>query len=113
MNVTRVVVNDMISQPPGQMINISSINGRKAASKGSGYSASKFGVVGFSESLRREVSEQGVRVTVLLPSAVDTEMLNSVDVGDKRLLEPTDIADIIDYIGHCLAEHLLSRGSAI
>jgi NADP-dependent 3-hydroxy acid dehydrogenase YdfG len=58
----------------GHIVNVSSIAGRVANPGASGYAATKFGVVGFSESLRREVYADKVRVTVIEPGLVRTEL---------------------------------------
>ena len=58
----------------GHIVNVSSVAGRVANPGASGYAATKFGVVGFSESLRREVYADKVRVTVIEPGLVRTEL---------------------------------------
>ncbi|MER9184713.1 SDR family NAD(P)-dependent oxidoreductase [Mesorhizobium sp. M0159] len=58
----------------GHIVNVSSVAGRLANPGASGYAATKFGVVGFSESLRREVYADKVRVTVIEPGLVRTEL---------------------------------------
>ncbi|TIU24657.1 MAG: SDR family NAD(P)-dependent oxidoreductase, partial [Mesorhizobium sp.] len=58
----------------GHIVNVSSVAGRVANPGASGYSATKFGVVAFSESLRREVYADKVRVTVIEPGLVRTEL---------------------------------------
>lgn len=58
----------------GHIVNVSSVAGRVANPGASGYAATKFGVVGFSESLRREVYSDKVRVTVIEPGLVRTEL---------------------------------------
>ena len=90
------------------MVNISSVAGR-IARQGSGvYNATKFGVVAFSESLRQEVTARHVRVSLIEPGAVDTELAshNRPEVleqigrrfADIERLEVDDIADAISYI---------------
>jgi len=90
------------------MVNISSVAGR-IARQGSGvYNATKFGVVAFSESLRQEVTARHVRVSLIEPGAVDTELAshNRPEVleqigrrfADIERLEADDIADAISYI---------------
>jgi len=90
------------------MVNISSVAGR-IARQGSGvYNATKFGVVAFSESLRQEVTARHVRVSLIEPGAVDTELSshNRPEVleqigrrfADIERLEADDIADAISYI---------------
>jgi NADP-dependent 3-hydroxy acid dehydrogenase YdfG len=58
----------------GHIVNVSSVAGSVANPGASGYAATKFGVVGFSESLRREVYADKVRVTVIEPGLVRTEL---------------------------------------
>lgn len=90
------------------MVNISSVAGR-IARQGSGvYNATKFGVVAFSESLRQEVTARHVRVSLIEPGAVDTELAshNRPEVleqigrrfADIERLEADDIADAISYV---------------
>jgi len=90
------------------IVNISSVAGR-IARQGSGvYNATKFGVVAFSESLRQEVTARHVRVSLIEPGAVDTELAshNRPEVleqigrrfADIERLEADDIADAISYI---------------
>jgi NADP-dependent 3-hydroxy acid dehydrogenase YdfG len=90
------------------MINISSVAGR-VARKGSGvYNLTKWGVGAFSESLRQELSERHVRVSLVEPGAVATEltdhMREEVREATKQrfagmeLLEAEDIADAIAYV---------------
>src|SRR5450759_420037 len=81
----------------------------RIARQGSGvYNATKFGVVAFSESLRQEVTARHVRVSLIEPGAVDTELAshNRPEVleqigrrfADIERLEADDIADAISYI---------------
>jgi NADP-dependent 3-hydroxy acid dehydrogenase YdfG len=90
------------------LVNISSVAGR-IARKGSGvYNATKFGVGAFSESLRQEVSGRQVRISLVEPGAVATELQshNREEIQAmlaKRfegfeLLQATDIADAISYV---------------
>lgn len=92
----------------GHIVNVSSVAGRVANPGASGYAATKFGVVGFSESLRREVYADKVRVTVIEPGLVRTELgdhitnANSKAGLDQRLatmeaLTAEDIAASILY----------------
>src|SRR5262249_13362838 len=62
----------------GDIVNISSMAGRVAFPTGAVYSATKFGVVGFSETLRRENVAAKIRVTLIEPGAVATELVDHV-----------------------------------
>lgn len=69
----------------GTVLQTSSTSGRMSSAGGGVYSATKFGVNAFSESLRKEVTERGVRVVVIEPGFVDTEL--SSHITDPRMRE--------------------------
>ena len=66
------------------LVNISSVAGRLARSGSGVYNLTKHGVGAFSESLRQEVTERHVRVSVVEPGAVDTELPDHIRDGDPR-----------------------------
>ncbi len=68
----RAVLPAMMKQGSGQIINVSSTSGRKGYAYDSAYCASKFAVIGLSESLAEEVRPHGIRVQMLLPGVIDT-----------------------------------------
>ena len=87
MNVTRAVLPVMRKQRRGRVFNISSMAGYKGGNRYSIYAASKFAVVGFSESLSEELAEFGIRVTVVEPGYFRTDFLDSSSVhhGSKPI----------------------------
>jgi NADP-dependent 3-hydroxy acid dehydrogenase YdfG len=90
------------------LVNVSSIAGRVASAGGGVYAATKFGVVAFSESLRQEVTKRHVRVAVVEPGTVTTEIFSDLREAVREQVlqrfsgfEPLaaeDIADVIAYI---------------
>ena len=70
----REVVQPMIDSGWGRVINISSISGKHAEIHGAAYSASKFGMIGLTQSLALETASKGVTVNALCPGWVDTDM---------------------------------------
>ena len=75
----------------GHVVNISSLLGYTGAKGVSAYSATKFGVLGFSESLRAEMAEYGIGVSVICPGMVRTNIINAgvlesnePDIEEKR-----------------------------
>jgi NAD(P)-dependent dehydrogenase (short-subunit alcohol dehydrogenase family) len=76
MNVTRVVLPLMRAQRSGRIFNVASMGGYRGGSLGSAYAASKFAVVGFTESLAAEVAEFGIRATVVAPGYFRTDFLD-------------------------------------
>ncbi|RYJ45781.1 3-ketoacyl-ACP reductase [Flavobacterium beibuense] len=95
---TRAVLPGMIEQQSGDIINISSTAGLKGAPITSAYSASKFAVMGLTESLMQEVRKHNIRVTALTPSTVATDMainLNLTDGNPEKVMQAEDIAELI------------------
>ncbi len=77
------------------IVNILSIAGRVAFPKCSAYCASKFGALGFTRVLAKELRPKGIRVTAILPGATSTRMADEFDfpVDRKKLLQPEDVAE--------------------
>lgn len=96
--VTRTVLPQLIEKNAGDVINISSTNGLGGAATASAYSASKFGVIGLTESVAQEVRRNNIRVSALTPSTVATDMaidLNLIPEKDEKYMQPEDIAELI------------------
>lgn len=97
--VTHTVLPQLIEKNGGDIINISSTNGLNGAPGSSAYSASKFGVIGLTESLAQEVRRNNIRVTALTPSTVVTELATNSSLVDKdkidQFMQPEDIAEFI------------------
>ncbi len=74
----------MRARRDGHIVNIASTAGRVANPNSAGYSATKFGVVGFSEALRKELVKDRVRVTVVEPGVVETELRDHVAHEEAR-----------------------------
>lgn len=95
---TRAVLPTMIQQNTGNIINISSTAGERGSATTSAYSASKFGVMGFTESLMQEVRKHNIRVIALTPSTVNTELAQRVGLklGDEdHQMQPEDLAELV------------------
>jgi len=106
---THAVLPVMGEQGGGHIVNVSSVAGRKATMGGAVYNFTKFGVTGFSEALRQEALHAKVRVTVIEPGFVDTELqghntnpmvqdaIENMRKQTGQLLQATDIAAAIIY----------------
>src|SRR4051794_25513974 len=103
---THAAMPVMRAQGSGHIVNVSSIAGRRAAAGAAVYNLTKFGVNGFSEALRQEALHMGVRVTIVEPGFVETELqghnddtiMAAVDKARERIgqvLRPEDIATAI------------------
>jgi len=115
LNVLAMMISSQAALPgmrkrgSGDIINISSTAGRVASPAGAGYSATKFAVVALSESLRKEVQKDKVRVCVIEPGLVATELRKHIpDPTTKtalnqwaeslRQLQPEDVANAVVYV---------------
>jgi 3-oxoacyl-[acyl-carrier protein] reductase len=94
----RAVLPEMIEKQSGDIINISSTAGKNGAAVTSAYSASKFALIGMSESLMQEVRKHNIRVSTLLPSTVASDMaidLKLTDGNPEKVMQPEDLAELI------------------
>jgi NAD(P)-dependent dehydrogenase (short-subunit alcohol dehydrogenase family) len=97
----RAVLPAMLRRGTGDIVNISSTSGRRGRPLDAAYCASKFGVVGFSESLAEEVGRLGIRVQTLLPDAVDTplwEQSGSASLKPRAMLSADRVAEFVLYL---------------
>ena len=90
----RLVLPGMIERRGGHIINIASIAGKVGSANRAVYCASKFGVVGFTESLAEEVRQHGIRASVICPGSTDTDFSSKESSGKarERMLRPEDVA---------------------
>ncbi len=85
----QAVLPAMMDQKQGEIINISSVSGLQGRAFDAAYCASKFGIIGFSESLAAEVAAFGIRVQTVLPDSVDTPFWEQND--SKSIKAPVTI----------------------
>lgn len=76
--VTRLVARRMATRREGHIVNVSSLMGRVAAPTMATYSATKFAILGFTQALRGELAPYNVKVTALLPSLTNTDMVRDM-----------------------------------
>lgn len=102
-------ISPMREQGGGDIINISSTAGRRAAAPFGPYSTSKFGLTGMTEGLRQEVGKYGIRVCIIEPGATTTEVADSISdesyrkamqahVSKEGAMKPEDVADAIVFV---------------
>ncbi|MBP7396509.1 MAG: 3-ketoacyl-ACP reductase [Flavobacterium sp.] len=96
--VTRAILPNMIERQTGDIINISSTAGLNGNALTSAYSASKFALLGLTDSLMQEMRKHNIRVTALTPSTVATDMakeLNLTDGNPEKVMQAEDIAELL------------------
>ncbi len=102
-HTVRAVLPAMLAQGSGHIVTVSSVYGRKGSPGFAAYCASKYAVIGFSESLALEVKPQGVKVTVVEPGTVDTGFRDGMTTRPitgllahpEKMLTPEDVASAI------------------
>jgi len=97
---SRFVLPSMMERKRGHIINIASIAGKVGSANRAIYCASKFGVLGFTESLAEEVRQYGIRASVICPGSTDTRFSPSETRGKsrERMLQPEDVAHAVRMI---------------
>ena len=125
LNGIHLVLNKMVKNNTGTIINISSVAGRKTFSDHAIYCGTKFAVHSISDAIRKEVAASNVRVSIIAPGVVETELLShTTDKGivdgykewkDSmgEALTAENIANAVDYIYHspqsvCVREVLIA-----
>ncbi|MBL0127853.1 MAG: SDR family NAD(P)-dependent oxidoreductase [Flavobacteriales bacterium] len=84
---------------PAHIINIGSILGKVGGAERSGYSATKFAVQGFSESLARELRYNGIKVTCVNPGSISTHFFERSGIeAHDNMLHPDDVAQLIIHL---------------
>lgn len=108
-NMTKQVIEDMITLGWGRVINISSVNGQRGAFGQANYAASKAGIHGFSKSLALEFAKKNITVNTVSPGYLHTRMTEQVpqQVMQERILpeipvgrmgEPDEVAQLVAYL---------------
>lgn len=105
---TQAVLKPMLKQRAGSIINIGSVVGLTGNAGQANYAAAKAGLIGFSKSVAREVASRGIRVNVITPGFIETDMTNAMPEAAKTALlgsiplgrtgSPSDIAALVVYL---------------
>lgn len=107
-NCTRQVIEQMIENNWGRVINISSISGQTGFFGQANYSTAKAGIMGFTKSLAREVARHNITANAIAPGMVETDMANQIPEAVRqeflkqipmgRFAKPEEIAGVIAFL---------------
>lgn len=115
-HVTKEVLPSLIAKNEGDIINVSSTAGLNGNATTSAYSASKFAVIGMSESLMKEVRKNNIRVVTLTPSTIESDMSIEAGIAEKgsidSVLQPEDFAELI-LAGLKLPRRAMLKGASL
>ena len=105
---TQAVMKPMLKQRAGSIINIGSVVGLTGNAGQANYAAAKAGLIGFSKSVAREVASRGIRVNVVTPGLIETDMTSAMPEAAKQAMlkavplgrtgTPADIAGLVVYL---------------
>ena len=105
---TQAVMKPMLKQRAGSIINIGSVVSLTGNAGQANYAAAKAGLVGFSKSVAREVASRGIRVNVITPGFIETDMTNAMPEAAKQAMlatvplgrtgTPADVAALVVYL---------------
>ena len=107
---TDAAVEAMKRQGSGHIVNVSSVAGRKTRPTGGVYSGTKFAVNAISEALRQELLEDGIRITMIEPGAVATELTEHITDEEvreglkQRNIEPLQSEDVANAIAYAVSQ---------
>jgi len=88
----------MIRAKTGHIVNISSLAGKNALPNGAAYAASKWGLNGLSYSVAEELRPHNIRVAVVCPGSVDTELSPHTGKDPNKMLKPDDVAHVVQML---------------
>jgi len=88
----------MIRARSGHIINISSLAGKNALPNGAAYAASKWGLNGLSYSVAEELRTHNIRVSVVCPGSVDTELSPHAGKDKTKMLQADDVAHVVSML---------------
>jgi 3-oxoacyl-[acyl-carrier protein] reductase len=118
-HVCRSAVFSFMKRKSGSIINVSSIAGVFGNATQSNYSASKAGIIGFSRALAKEVGPYGIRVNVVAPGFIRTDMTAALDqkrldkvlatVPLRRAGEPEEVADTVSFLASDRARYITGQ----
>ena len=104
----REVLMDMVRARKGTIINLSSVSGIRGNAGQVNYSASKAAIIGMTRSMAKEVAKRGIRINVVAPGFIDTDMVSGVHdaviegakqvIPMRRLGTPEDVAPIVRFL---------------
>lgn len=105
---TKAALPAMLKEKSGHIINVASVAGKMATAKSAGYTATKFAMIGFSDSLRHELKDKGITVSTVNPGPIDTPFFDIADPSGNyvknvkwMMLTPQKVAKaVLDVIIH-------------
>ena len=123
-NMSKPIVDGMVTRGWGRVINVSSVNGQKGAFGQTNYSAAKAGMHGFTKALALEVAKKGVTVNTISPGYIGTKMVTAIaeDILNSKIIpqipigrlgKPEEVAGLCAYLASDEAAFITGANIAI
>ena len=116
---SKAVIPHMLSQGSGCIINVSSTSGITGGTSGAHYAAAKGGIIAFTRSIGRELAGRGIRVNAVVPSKIETPMLQADTPEEHRAIaskiplgrtgKPEEIAKVIGFLASDAASYIIGE----
>ncbi|MBL0691465.1 MAG: acetoacetyl-CoA reductase [SAR324 cluster bacterium] len=121
--MTKLVIEGMLEEKWGRIINISSINAQKGQFGQSNYSAAKAGMHGFTKALALEVARKGITVNTISPGYIETKMIADIDSAIKKEIlksipmgrfgQPSEIGKLVSFLSSDSASFITGANISI
>lgn len=112
-NVTKTLINQMLLNRYGRIINIVSLSGLKGVAGQMNYSAAKAGVIGATKALAQEVGKRGITVNAVAPGYIKTDMTQDINEKEAKAMipanrfgEPEEVADLVSFLASKKASYI-------
>ncbi len=117
---SRAVVEPMLAQRSGCIVNVGSTSGLTGGTSGAHYAAAKGGIIALTRAMGLELAPYGIRVNAVAPSKIETEMLQGVDTPEARqrliakipvgrIGTPEDIAEVVCFLASSAARYIVGE----
>lgn len=112
-HMTKAALEPLRAADDAWIINVGSLASRNSFSRGVGYNASKFGLLGMTEAMMLDLRYEGIRTTILMPGSVNTDFSDHPD--RPWAIQPEDLGEtvvqLLSYPGHTLLSRVEVRPS--
>lgn len=115
-NVTKTLINQMLLNRYGRIVNIVSLSGLKGVAGQMNYSAAKAGVIGATKALAQEVGKRGITVNAVAPGYIKTDMTQDINEKDAKAMipanrfgEPEEVAELVSFLASRKASYITAE----
>lgn len=93
--LTRAILPKLKEQAGGHIFNICSVASLRAYPNGGSYGITKYALLGFSDNLREELKDDGIRVTAICPGATNSRSWEGAGIDPNRIMDAKDVSDMV------------------